>query len=72
MKSNQTDREFVIKAYTRKELRNLYGVSYDVFATWLAPYEELWGLKSLRQFSPNQVAKIVDKYGAPFIRIKAE
>ncbi len=70
MKNEQITEDFIIKAYSRKELRNLYGVSQDVFTSWLEEWEEEWHLKGVRQFCPADVAKIVDKKGPPFIRIK--
>lgn len=63
---NSNTNDFVIKSYSRKELRNMYDVSEPVFSRWLAPYIEEWGLVRIRQFSPEQVAKIVNAFGPPF------
>jgi hypothetical protein len=70
MKNENSENDFIIKAYSRKELRNLYGVSQDVFQSWLAEWEDEWGLKGVRQFCPADVKKIVDKKGPPFLRLK--
>ena len=60
-----SERTFRLKTYTRKELREIYGVPPKTFQRWLQPFNELWGMKNKRYLTINQVQKIVEKFGIP-------
>ncbi len=42
------ERTFILKTYTRKELREIYGVPPKTFQRWLEPFNEAWGMKNKR------------------------
>lgn len=60
-----SERTFTLKTYTRKELREVYGVPPKTFQRWLEPYNELWGMKNKRYLTIAQVQKIVETFGIP-------
>ena len=53
------------KAYTKKDLVAIYGISTRTMTTWLAPFLELIGKKQGRYYNVNQVRAIFDKLGLP-------
>jgi transposase len=55
---------FKIQAYSKKQLREWYGVSCKTFKTWLKAIPDL-GLYEGKAYTPNQVAKIVTHLGQP-------
>jgi len=57
--------EFIVRPYTRKELREMYGIPYPTFRRWLEPLVKEWGLKRFRYFSPQQVERIISEFGIP-------
>lgn len=59
------ERTFILKTYTRKELREIYGVPPKTFQRWLEPYNEAWGMKNKRYLTIEQVRKIVEQFGIP-------
>ncbi len=65
MKSPLFDIE--IKSYSKKELRQLYGVKQDVFRSWLKRIETHIPNynPNIRILTPAQVKVIVEKLGEP-------
>ncbi len=59
------ERTFILKTYTRKELREIYGVPPKTFQRWLEPFNETWGMKNKRYLTIEQVRKIVEQFGIP-------
>lgn len=59
------ERTFILKTYTRKELREIYGVPSKTFQRWLEPFNEAWGMKNKRYLTIEQVRKIVEQFGIP-------
>lgn len=59
------ERTFILKTYTRKELREIYGVPPKTFQRWLEPFNEAWGIKNKRYLTIEQVRKIVEQFGIP-------
>ncbi|MBL7918928.1 MAG: hypothetical protein JNJ40_01360 [Bacteroidia bacterium] len=59
------ERTFILKTYTRKELREIYGVPPKTFQRWLDPFNEAWGMKNKRYLTIEQVRKIVEQFGIP-------
>jgi hypothetical protein len=59
------ERTFFLKTYTRKELREIYGVPPKTFQRWLEPFNELWGMKNKRYLTVEQVRKVVEEFGIP-------
>ena len=55
----------MVKAYTIKELADLYGISVKTFRTWLRPHLHVIGKKCGRYFTALQVRKIFDILGIP-------
>jgi len=59
------ERTFILKTYTRKELREIYCVPPKTFQRWLEPFNEAWGMKNKRYLTIEQVRKIVEQFGIP-------
>lgn len=59
------ERTFILKTYTRKELREIYDVPPKTFQRWLEPFNEAWGMKNKRYLTIEQVRKIVEQFGIP-------
>lgn len=59
------ERTFILKTYTRKELREIYGVPPKTFQRWLEPFNEAWAMKNKRYLTIEQVRKIVEQFGIP-------
>lgn len=59
------ERTFILKTYTRKELREICGVPPKTFQRWLEPFNEAWGMKNKRYLTIEQVRKIVEQFGIP-------
>ena len=55
---------FVIQAYSNKELRSYYDVSWETFSKWLGKIPDL-GEYEGKKFTPAQVKKIVAHLGEP-------
>lgn len=62
--------EAPVKAYTIKELKQLYGISYIIFHRWFEDEEEKIGVPKGRTYSPKQVIIIFSIFGTPKIAIK--
>ncbi|MHB8258691.1 MAG: hypothetical protein ACYDCN_00405 [Bacteroidia bacterium] len=65
MKQNESDKKIRLKAYSKKELAELYEVSEKIFRTWLPPFENDIGKKMGRFYNPKQVKIIFEKVGFP-------
>lgn len=57
--------EFHLRAYTPKELRTLYGVTYVTFMKWIKPFEADLGKVYGRCYNVRQVKLLVEKLGIP-------
>lgn len=60
---------FIVRAYSQKELRNLYGVSPETWASWLAPIKEKVGDYLGKSYDPSQVEIIISHLGLPTKRV---
>jgi hypothetical protein len=56
---------FVVKAYTKKELRLLYGLPRDTFRKWLKALPGDSGSGRNNWLTAAQVQAFIDRYGAP-------
>lgn len=56
---------FALKAYTLKELSELYGVSEKTFRKWLSPFKEAIGEKRGYFYTIGQVKQILEFLGVP-------
>ena len=56
---------FKLKPYTNKELYNLYGVSKDVFKSWICDFKEEIGKVKGKTYTIKQVKIIIKYLGAP-------
>lgn len=66
--SNKTDAgKFSLKAYSPKEVRNLYGVSPRTFKKWTESFEKEIGEVKGKYYTVMQVKIIIDKLGTPGI-----
>jgi transposase len=54
-----------IKAYSTKELANIYGVCEKTFKRWLAPFQQELGKRQGRYYNVAQVKVIFCKLGVP-------
>lgn len=59
------ERKFILKIYTRKELREIYEVPPKTFQRWMEPFNKLWGMKNKRYLTVEQVRKVVEEFGIP-------
>lgn len=59
------ERGFILKAYTKKELQELYGIPRRTFIKWLKPYRDTWGIGMQKQLTILQVELIVSTFGVP-------
>ncbi len=60
-----TTTETIVRAYTVKELAELYGISEKTFKGWLQPHAEVIGKKKGWYFNTLQVRIIFSKLGEP-------
>ena len=67
MSNKTTDGQFALKAYSPKELRNLYGVSARTFKKWTESFEPEIGMVKGKYYTVTQVKIIIDKLGTPGI-----
>lgn len=58
---------FVLKAYSPKEIRNLYDVSALTFKKWTESFKDEIGELKGKYYTVSQVKIIIDKLGAPGI-----
>jgi len=61
----QMARPFVLRPYSKKELRTIMGISKHVLNTWLKAIEGELGLPIAGLYSVKQVLKIIEHYGVP-------
>jgi hypothetical protein len=64
-KSTLSGISFPLKAYTVKQLSEIYGVSTKTFRRWLAPFSEDIGQKLGYFYNVTQVKLIVQHLGVP-------
>ena len=64
-KSSLSGVSFPLKAYSVKQLSELYGVSAKTFRRWLAPFNKDIGEKQGNYFNISQVKCIVQRLGVP-------
>jgi hypothetical protein len=67
MKTKETTAEqnnMIIKSYSKKELCDLYGVSYKILRGWLKDDDDYLG-KNTRIFNITKVEFIFTKHGYP-------
>src|SRR3954467_15853320 len=57
------EKPFVLKGYSKKELRNLLEVSEYVLKKWLAALQPQLGEPTAGIYSVSQVKLIIEKYG---------
>ena len=65
LKSSLSGVPFNLKAYTVKQLSELYGVSAKTFRRWLEPFAKSIGEKKGYFYNISQVKCIVSYLGAP-------
>lgn len=56
-----------IKAYSMKEIAELYDVSRGTMRSWLIPFKNEIGLRRGHYFNPKQMKVIFEKLGIPEI-----
>lgn len=54
-----------IKAYSKRELADLYKIGVRSITTWLEPFKKDVGTRHGRYYSPKQVRIIFEKLGLP-------
>jgi hypothetical protein len=57
-----------LRAYTTKELAELYKVNERTFKRWIEPFSSTIGERNGHFFNINQVRTIFEKLGSPFNR----
>jgi len=62
---NQLTENFMVKAYSPRELCQLYGVSRKTLVTWLKPFSKQIGKRHGRYYTVLQVQSIVSHLGVP-------
>ncbi|MBS1616247.1 MAG: hypothetical protein JST06_09045 [Bacteroidetes bacterium] len=63
--SNITGISFPLKAYTVRQLADLYGVTTKTFRRWIAPFNEAIGDRHGHFYNIIQVKCIVQNLGVP-------
>jgi transposase-like protein len=64
-----TSNKIQIRAYSVKEVANLYGISGKILKKWLDDYEKEIGNRKGHFYNPKQMKIIFDKLGAPEIHM---
>lgn len=59
--------KFTLKAYSPKEMRNWYGVSWQTFKKWTEDFVDEIGEIKGGYYTVTQVKMIIDKLGTPGI-----
>ncbi len=67
MGSKAIEGQFMLKAYSQKEILALYGITYAVFKTWIASFESELGALKGKYYTVKQVQVIIDRLGIPRI-----
>lgn len=67
MSSRKEDGKFILRAYTPKEIRNLYGISPHIFKKWIEDFKDEIGELKANSYTITQVKIITDKLGVPGI-----
>lgn len=67
IRDESTPQKILLKAYSKKELAKLYGISAKTLKTWLAPFENEIGQQVGRFYNPKQMKIIFEKLGIPEI-----
>lgn len=65
MSNKKEEGKFVLRAYTPKEMRNLYGVSSHIFKKWIEDFQDEIGELKANSYTIAQVRTIIDKLGIP-------
>lgn len=66
MKQEQPNQiKILLKAYSTKELAEIYDVSEKIFRTWLTPHKSHIGIKAGRFYTPKQAQIIFERVGIP-------
>ena len=60
-----TNNTLELKPYSKKELADLYGISFKTLNSWLSPFKSQIGIYRGRLYTVNQVKMIFDKLGLP-------
>lgn len=69
MKKNDEECRIQLKAYTTRELAEIYEISEKVMRQWIALFEDQVGKKQGRYYTPKQAKIIFEKLGIPEIII---
>lgn len=67
MGNKTEDGKFMLRAYSPKEIRNLYGVSALTYRKWTESFKDEIGELKGKYYTVAQVKIIIDKLGAPGI-----
>lgn len=67
MNTKTTEGKFMLKAYSPKEIRNLYGVSALTYRKWTESFKDEIGELKGKYYTVSQVKIITDKLGVPGI-----
>jgi transposase len=65
----ETKAKLRIKAYSMKEVANMYEVSGRTMRRWLTPFRTEIGQRRGRYFNPKQIRIIFDKLGIPELTV---
>ncbi len=64
-KGSERQGDFVLKAFTHKQLAQMYGVSWLTFQNWMKKVENEVGKKTGHFYHVHQVKKIFQIFGLP-------
>lgn len=61
-----------IKTYSKKELREMYGISRETFNKWLKPIKDILPNynPTAKILTPAQVKVIFEQWGEPYTEVK--
>ena len=67
MEKEEPEEQVRLKAYSIKELAEIYDVSEKILKSWLKPFDKEIGRKVGRFYNPRQARVIFEKVGIPEI-----
>lgn len=59
------EKNFVIQAYSPKQIKRLYNVGTKTWLSWLKPIKETIGALEGKVYTPKQIQVIVSHLGEP-------
>lgn len=62
---NETKQTIELRPYSKKELRELYGISVTTFRKWIENHADFFGNKYRKLFTVKEIEFIFQTFGIP-------